>query len=1714
MFDQKVIINLGVDGMRRSEQRSKSISRELRTVWWLVLLMAASAMITGMMNLENNHTALAASAVSFTKTGGWLESAYAEWTPVTDATGYNVYCKLATAPDDQYVKVDALLVREYPLHFRVDVLGLAAGDYVIKVVPTKEGTEISSAAAVTPSLNVKAHTREGFAFSPLSPMKTGSGGYNDDGTVPENAQIVYITPETANTVTLDVITDSKGKTTTCTGLVNILAARQKGYDKTPLIFRMIGQVKDSHITGLNSSGYIQLKGCYNVTFEGVGEDATAYGWGILIRDAHNVEVRNLGMMLFPDDGVSLDTGNENIWVHNVDFFYGKPGSDSDQVKGDGSLDVKKSNFVTFSYNHFWDSGKASLCGLGESSEFFVTYHHNWFDHSDSRHPRIRTGTIHIYNNYYDGVSKYGVGNTTGGSAFVEANYFRNCKYPMLISKQGTDIYYDSKGTFSGEPGGMIKAYNNIVVGATRLIYHTQDPVHFDAYLATTRNEQVPTTYKTVSGGNTYNNFDTASTMYTYTPDAPEDVPAIVTKYAGRVNGGDFKWTFTDADDASYDVNTALKQKILNYNPASVKVAPAAPTNLTATSGNKKVTLQWTGTSDASSYNVKRAESNGGPYITVKSVTLTSYTDTEVENGKTYYYVVTAVNYAGESANSNQVIATPQAPSAPAAPSNLKATVGNTKVYLSWDASPGANGYKVMRSTTSGGPYDTIQSGLTTTGYLDTGVTNGTTYYYVVTAVNDGGESPKSSEVAATPYLAPPPAPTNLTATADHEQVTLSWSESLDAVSYNVKRATSPGGPYMEIQTGLTGLSYTDTGLKNGTTYYYVVSAVNAAGESGDSAEISATPVFKLISNLVVLDTENKADWSIQSDLQVGKEFYGDRTYQILTLPDTYRGCDWIKTANDSKSATHNPLVTFKVNAAATVYVAFDDRVTSKPSWFTSGGWSDTNDDITSHDGTRTLTYSIFAKDFKAGDTVTLGANGTSSGVCGYFVIVKSLAPSLPNLSINDVEVTEGDSGLTEAVFTVTLSKAVDEPVTVDYTTRDGTATVADNDYVAVSGSLTFASGETSKTVTVTVYGDTQKELDETFYVILSNVSENALIAKEQGICIIVDDDRQPVATPIFSAPGGDYNNALAVTIHCATAEAQIRYTTDGTEPDEQSALYDGKPIIIEKDMTLKAKAFQEWWKPSDTASANYRILSTTLISRPDANQGENAPGHLKTAQGFRNDLSIKYNSATLLLAKGNSGQISDIWLYYPNIIGSGAGQIPENAKIAQAKLVLTVKEITGNRFAPRGFKLYTITDPDNYGAPCFGIDGVRNGLDFRYRDHRPGMDRPWKKDASDITGLLEGSLPVDSFEFVPALFELAGENQIQLDVTASVKAWLSGKPNQGWFLTIDNPNAWYLGDGIEFYGLAEADPAKRPVLKVTYLTEGDTASPEPVRELSALPDSNRVVLAWTNPSGNAGVRVLRKAGSVPFDPWDGILVYDGPATNVTDDGLINGTIYYYSVFAYDSSRNYSNKVWASAVPADATAAVPSAPTGLTVIVGGSNLEFSWNKVAGAEWYELEQREKDAEWAVVANPAGDQTQYSTTFSAANLGLKPNTEYQYRIKAVNVYGASNYSASFTLSTPDFPMAPAGLTWKIISAGRVNLSWVDQADNESSYRIDVLNAEDHQVLWSLNIAADSTEYSVTGLVPEQSYIIKVVAVNGIGETAVWTEAITTTADPKGLF
>ena len=479
-----------------------------------------------------------AGVIQITEAKGWQESAYLKWAPFEGASSYNVYV------DDK--KIDAQLVRQYASYYRADVLGLKAGTYSVKVVPVNaEGTEITGANTAS-NLVVKSYNREGFAHFKYD----GVGAYNNDGTLKAGAKVLYITAKTAKTVSTTVNT---GKSETITGLQSIIDAYSKGKDKTPIAFRIIGKVSLSDLDHISSSAEgLQVKGAtMNMTFEGVGDDATVYGFGFLLREAVSVEFRNFAIMRCLDDAMSLDTKNSNVWIHNMDLFYGKKGSAADQAKGDGTVDIKgDSKYVTVAYNRFWDNGKASMCGMkSETGENWITYHHNWFDHSDSRMARVRTMSVHMYNNYYQHCDVYGIGATSGSSVFMESNYFDATKRPIMSSLQGTDAKGD--GTFSGEKGGLIKAYGNVFANKPdnfSYIPYAENNTSFDAYEVSAPSEQVPSSVKTLVGGTSYNNFDTnSSLMYAYAADKAEDVPAIVEGFygAGRLNHGDIDFVIPD-----------------------------------------------------------------------------------------------------------------------------------------------------------------------------------------------------------------------------------------------------------------------------------------------------------------------------------------------------------------------------------------------------------------------------------------------------------------------------------------------------------------------------------------------------------------------------------------------------------------------------------------------------------------------------------------------------------------------------------------------------------------------------------------------------------------------------------------------------------------------------------------------------------------------------------------------------------------------------------------------------------------------------------------------------------------------------------------------------------------------------------------------------------------------------------------------------------------
>lgn len=472
-----------------------------------LLALALSAVLMFSAISFSGFTAMAAESVLLE--GAGYESIYIEWNGVS-GTSYNVYSKESSQADSAYKKVDAELVRNVSGNsYRVDVLGLKGGtSYDVKVVPVTGGTEGN--AVITYTAVPEAYDRSGFAFA----KNSAPGAYNADGTVADGTLIIYATEQNKTNVY------NKKSLTSLLGGLNSLNGGK------PVIIRVIGKI--TPVGSATSPG--MWKNTCGVTIEGVGPGSGFSGWGIGSGNNKDTEFRNMNFVDYVEDAIGFENAEE-LWVHNNTFYSGWNPKDStaerDKLHGDGSCDLRECNNVTVSYNHFKNTDKTSLIGSSSTSREStgnITFHHNFFDGTSQRTPRVRWHNIHIYNNYYYGTTSYGVGATCNCSIFAENNFFEDASSPFLTSSQGG---YASK--FSDNEGGVIKAYNNVMVN-TR-----ESKEGVDYFNAPSREYRLTASdFTAAKGGWTYNNFDASGYIASnnYTLHTPQEAKTIAMTKSG------------------------------------------------------------------------------------------------------------------------------------------------------------------------------------------------------------------------------------------------------------------------------------------------------------------------------------------------------------------------------------------------------------------------------------------------------------------------------------------------------------------------------------------------------------------------------------------------------------------------------------------------------------------------------------------------------------------------------------------------------------------------------------------------------------------------------------------------------------------------------------------------------------------------------------------------------------------------------------------------------------------------------------------------------------------------------------------------------------------------------------------------------------------------------------------------------------------------------
>ncbi|MCT4545173.1 MAG: hypothetical protein N4A63_16705 [Vallitalea sp.] len=466
------------------------------------------------------------------------------------------------------------------------------------------------------------------------------------------------------------------------------------------------------------------------------------------------------------------------------------------------------------------------------------------------------------------------------------------------------------------------------------------------------NEEVTITWDEVDGASGYNVKRSEEINGSYIVIAT-NIPEATFTDSTVEDGKEYYYVVTavagdeESEESEYnnvEINKTIKEEINEVIKENPQKELLTPTNVTVKVENKNIIVRWDNVINAGSYNIKRKTLQEKEYKIIKErVTDTTYVDSDLINGITYYYVITA-NNEEESKDSIEVfvkanidqlieekdkqpieeIAKPEKleyelenkDNLPSTPTNILVENGNKSVKLKWELVNGALTYKVKRGTNSGGPYSLVADNINVNSYIDNNVSNGTTYYYIISSVNSVGESEYSNEVTAIPDITKPAAPTNIDTVTGDKRVNITWSKVDNADSYTIKRGTSSGGPYTLVKNNITTTSYTDSALTNGTTYYYIISAKNEKGESEFSKEIEVVPGVQKPKNVIIQVEDNAIN--ISWDPVASASVYKVKRSENIEGPYTVLGAGVTSTNYRDDSITKNKIYYYVISAVNTI----------------------------------------------------------------------------------------------------------------------------------------------------------------------------------------------------------------------------------------------------------------------------------------------------------------------------------------------------------------------------------------------------------------------------------------------------------------------------------------------------------------------------------------------------------------------------------------------------------------------------------------------------------------------------------------------------------------------------------------------------------------------------------------------------------------------------
>lgn len=1003
--------------------------------------------------------------------------------------------------------------------------------------------------------------------------------------------------------------------------------------------------------------------------------------------------------------------------------------------------------------------------------------------------------------------------------------------------------------------------------------------------------------------------------------------------------------------------------------------PPAPTGLVAQGGVGRVVLNWSEVPGAATYVVSRSEDGGESWTEVGTTAQTTWADENREGGLSLTYVVRARNATGTSGPSQPASAL----TAPPRPDGLVAAGGVAEIALEWEQTRGATEYRVFRSLTAAGTFDLVAEVELTT-WVDTGLEDGLTWHYRVSAVNASGESAQS--IARSAITAPPP-PATLVATGGTQRVTLTWSSARGATGYRVTRATAPGGPFQDLGPAgnVTGLSFTDTALSEGTTYWHAVHSRNDSGVSAPAITGGATTIPGAPGNLqaqveglvVTLSWETVA---------------GAEAYVVLRSTSPTSGFIAVGEPVTGAGFVDGPLEPgrtyyFQVRAANPGGTGPASATTSArtspgiPSNLVAAGgngqvtltWNTTTA-ATGYDVERATGDGEFAP-LQSVTTATLTDTGLDAGSTYRYRVraTNEAGPGAFSLPASVITRPPAPGGVT--------ATGGDASITLDWEPAQGatqyrvyrSATV-DGSYAAIGPQLT-ATGFVDSSVTP---GQTWS------YVV------------EAGNASGVGPRSAPVTAT--SLP------ARVATLQAAGGAARITLTWQGTQGASSYAIHRAESPTGEFTEIATATASPFIDQPLAAGIArSYRV-----VARNAAGDAQPSP----TASAW----TAPATPTGLQVVAASTSQIELSWDASPT-----AGSVTYEVQRANAE-----------------------------AGPYTNVGAGRTETSFTDSSGSPGRTYWYRVRALNSAGPSDWSTSVPALTLpdrTTGLIAVGKLGQVDLTWTAVNGAVeyevFQFDADAGDFVSLGlgsgtSRTVGSLAPGTTYRFTVRAHNASGPGA----LSDERSATTHALAPTNLVAQSGHdsVSLSWTASSGATAYRIKRASSAGGSYET---LTPDVTATSFVDGARGHGITWYYQVYALNSDSVES-------LPSNVASAttVPAAPSTLTAVLSGNDVQLTWSAASGASGYKV----------FVSQTSGSgftQADDVTGTTWTHVGPDAGSTYFYVVRAYNPGGESADSPEASITTP--PPAPANLQ-ATVTGTSIELTW-DVAGGATAYNVERANA-----------------------------------------------------------